>query len=216
MHYLLLCRANLRQTFRLSKTTFVKKACIKFEYVSKPVLLYAHNIDRWKMNLWPSKHEKYKHDTVTLNLFYFSSLEQACRIFVEVTFIFTEDRDNQIHGRQLLTSRWVSEVPARFPKQITDSSTAFFFLLPSHFQCLIFPRPVPSKKSDVILEGYCYSGCVLRARGDERARKKMVVVVDGGENAPLNGNCRTGIYCGAHPIFRPHKLRSSRIGCDSA
>ena len=33
MHYLLLCRANLGQAFRFSLTTFVKKACIKFEYV---------------------------------------------------------------------------------------------------------------------------------------------------------------------------------------
>ena len=37
MHYLLLCLANLGQAFRLSRTTFVKQACIKFEYVSKPV-----------------------------------------------------------------------------------------------------------------------------------------------------------------------------------
>ena len=37
MHYLLLCRIKLGQAFRLSRTTFLKKACIKFEYVSKLV-----------------------------------------------------------------------------------------------------------------------------------------------------------------------------------
>ena len=42
MHYVLLCQANLGQAFRLSRTTFVKKACIKFEYVSKPV--YSQDI----------------------------------------------------------------------------------------------------------------------------------------------------------------------------
>ena len=36
MLYLFICRANLGQAFRLSRTTFVKKACIKFEYVRKP------------------------------------------------------------------------------------------------------------------------------------------------------------------------------------
>ena len=35
MHYLLLWRANLRQAF--TRTTFVKKACIKSEYVSRLV-----------------------------------------------------------------------------------------------------------------------------------------------------------------------------------
>ena len=44
MHYLLLCRANLGQAFRLSRTTFVKNACIKFEYFSKPVYCHAEPV----------------------------------------------------------------------------------------------------------------------------------------------------------------------------
>ena len=40
MHFLLLCRANLRQAFSMSRTTFAKRACIKFEYVSKPDYWY--------------------------------------------------------------------------------------------------------------------------------------------------------------------------------
>ena len=54
MHYLLLCRANLEQAFRLSRTTFVKKECIKFEYVSKLVYCFLGGLrlfsDVWSEN----------------------------------------------------------------------------------------------------------------------------------------------------------------------
>ena len=36
-HYLLLCPASLRQAFRLPRTTFVWKVCIKFEYITEAV-----------------------------------------------------------------------------------------------------------------------------------------------------------------------------------
>ena len=37
IHYLLLCPASLRQAFRLPRTTFVWKVCIKFEYITEAV-----------------------------------------------------------------------------------------------------------------------------------------------------------------------------------
>ena len=37
IHYLLLCPASLRQAFRLSRTTFVWKVCIQFEYITEAV-----------------------------------------------------------------------------------------------------------------------------------------------------------------------------------
>ena len=65
MHYLLLCRENLGQAFRLSRTTFVKKACTKFEYVSKPIywntfcessIILLSKIYHWKLNICTTLH----------------------------------------------------------------------------------------------------------------------------------------------------------------
>ena len=57
MHYLLLCQANLGQAIWLSRTTYVKNACIKFEYVNKPVYLATSELALGLLQIyWYSKY----------------------------------------------------------------------------------------------------------------------------------------------------------------